>query len=87
MKIAVIGQGYVGLPLAKAAAAAGHEVFGFDNNSDVIKQLLSAEAKTENYTPTLDSKAIAGCDIYIIAVPTPLDSNNQPDRSVSFKWE
>ena len=81
MKIAVIGQGYVGLPLAKAAAEAGHKVFGFDNNSDVIKQLLSVEAKTENYTPTLDSKAISGCDIYIIAVPTPLDLNNQPDLS------
>jgi UDP-N-acetyl-D-glucosamine dehydrogenase len=81
VKIAVIGQGYVGLPLAKAAAAAGHKVFGFDNNSDVIKQLLNVEAKTENYTPTLDSKAITGCDIYIIAVPTPLDLNNQPDLS------
>jgi UDP-N-acetyl-D-glucosamine dehydrogenase len=32
MKIAVIGQGYVGLPLAKAAADAGHHVFGFDIN-------------------------------------------------------
>ena len=81
MKIAVIGQGYVGLPLAKAAAAAGHKVFGFDNDSDVIKQLLSVEAKTENYTPTLDSKAITDCDIYVIAVPTPLDLNNQPDLS------
>jgi len=81
VKIAVIGQGYVGLPIAKAAAVAGHKVFGFDNNSDVIKQLLSVEAKTENYTPILDSKAITDCDIYIIAVPTPLDLNNRPDLS------
>ena len=81
MKIAVIGQGYVGLPLAKAAANAGHTVIGFDNNEAVIKQLLSSEVTTANYTPTLDSKIITGCDIYIIAVPTPLDSDNKPDLS------
>ena len=81
MKIAVIGQGYVGLPLAKAAANAGHTVIGFDNNEAVIKQLLSSEVSTANYTPTLDPKAITGCDIYIIAVPTPLDSNDKPDLS------
>jgi len=81
VKIAVIGQGYVGLPLAKAAANAGHTVIGFDNNETVIKQLLSSELTTANYTPTLDPKTITGCDIYIIAVPTPLDSNNKPDLS------
>ena len=81
MKIAVIGQGYVGLPLAKAAANAGHTVIGFDNNETVIKQLLSSEVSTANYSPTLDPKTITGCDIYIIAVPTPLDSANKPDLS------
>ena len=70
MKIAVIGQGYVGLPLAKAAANAGHTVIGFDNNEAVIKQLLLSEVSTANYTPTLDPKTITGCDIYIIAVPS-----------------
>ena len=81
MKIAVIGQGYVGLPLAKAAADAGHNVFGFDINSELIAQLGVSEANTPNYTPTADSKTIIGCDIYIIAVPTPLDINNKPDLS------
>jgi UDP-N-acetyl-D-glucosamine dehydrogenase len=81
MKIAVIGQGYVGLPLAKAAAEAGHHVFGFDINYEVIGQLGLSEANTPNYTPTADSKTITGCDIYIIAVPTPLDINNKPDLS------
>jgi UDP-N-acetyl-D-glucosamine dehydrogenase len=81
MKIAVIGQGYVGLPLAKAAADAGHHVFGFDINYEVIEQLGLSEANTPNYTPTADSKTITGCDIYIIAVPTPLDINNKPDLS------
>jgi UDP-N-acetyl-D-glucosamine dehydrogenase len=81
VKIAVIGQGYVGVPVAKAAASTGHKVFGFDNNPEVIKKLLFVEAKTENYTPTLDSNDITGCDIYIIAVPTPLDFNSKPDLS------
>jgi UDP-N-acetyl-D-glucosamine dehydrogenase len=71
----------VGLPLAKAAAKAGHTVIGFDNNEGVIKQLLNSEVSTANYIPTLDPKMISGCDIYIIAVPTPLDSDNQPDLS------
>ena len=81
MKIAVIGQGYVGTPLAKAAANAGHHVYGFDINSEVIAQLVLSEANTSNYTPTADPKVIVGCDIYIIAVPTPLDIHNQPDLS------
>ena len=81
MKIVVIGQGYVVLPLAKAAADSGHHVFGFDINSEVIAQLGLSEANTPNYTPTTDSKTITGCDIYIIAVPTPLDINNKPDLS------
>ena len=71
----------MGLPLAKAAANAGHTVIGFDNNEAVIKQLLSSEVSTANYTPTLDPKTITGCDIYIIAVPTPLDFDNKPDLS------
>ena len=81
MKIAVIGQGYVGLPLATAAAIPGHHVYGFDINSEVIEQLSLSEANTPNYTPTADPIIITGCDIYIIAVPTPLDIDNKPDLS------
>jgi UDP-N-acetyl-D-glucosamine dehydrogenase len=81
VKIAVIGQGYVGTPLAKAAANAGHQVYGFDINSEVIEQLSLSEANTPNYTPTTDPIIITGCDIYIIAVPTPLDIDNKPDLS------
>ena len=40
MKVAVIGQGYVGLPLAIAASSAGHEVIGFDNDPNVIDKLI-----------------------------------------------
>jgi UDP-N-acetyl-D-glucosamine dehydrogenase len=81
VKIAVIGQGYVGLPLATAAAIPGHHVYGFDINSEVIEQLSLSEANTPNYTPTTDPIIITGCDIYIIAVPTPLDIDNKPDLS------
>ena len=81
MNIAVIGQGYVGLPLARAAAAAGHKVFGFDISRDVIEKILISEKDTKNYIPTFDPNKITGCEVYIIAVPTPLDSKNLPDFS------
>ena len=45
MKIAVIGQGYIGFPLAQLAAKSGFEVIGYDTNPNVIKSLDSSEAK------------------------------------------
>ena len=42
MKIAIIGQGYVGRSIAQAAVGAGHSVVGFDTNSDVISSLKKA---------------------------------------------
>ena len=81
MKVAVIGQGYVGLPLAKAASSAGHEVIGFDNDPNVIDKLIINEINTINYRPTLLQSDLNLCDIYIIAVPTPLTTSNKPDLS------
>ena len=81
MKVAVIGQGYVGLPLAKAASSAGHEVIGFDNDPNVIDKLMINEKNTINYRPTLLHSDLNLCDIYIIAVPTPLTTSNKPDLS------
>ena len=81
MKVAVIGQGYVGLPLAKAASSAGHEVIGFDNDPNVIDRLMINEKNTNNYRPTLLQSDLNLCDIYIIAVPTPLSTSNKPDLS------
>jgi len=81
MKVAVIGQGYVGLPLAKAASSAGHEVIGFDNDPNVINRLMVNEKNTINYRPTLLQSDINLCNIYIIAVPTPLTFSNKPDLS------
>jgi UDP-N-acetyl-D-galactosamine dehydrogenase len=96
-KIAIIGLGYVGLPLAHAFALKGYEVVGFDINQpriDELKsgydrtlelsevQLLEVE-KTLEYTSVLDK--IADCNIYIVTVPTPIDSSNRPDLTPLIK--
>ena len=81
MKIAIIGQGYVGSALAIAAAKAGHNVIGFDTNAKVIDDLKEAERNLKNYFPTNTEADLKDHDVYIIAVPTPLDENNQSDLS------
>ena len=48
MKIAIIGKGYVGLALAKAASIAGHKVVGFDTNLTVIEDINNQIAELEN---------------------------------------
>ena len=82
MKIAVIGQGYVGFPLAQLAAKSGFEVIGYDTNPNVIKSLDSSEAKLKL---TNDEGLLADCQIYVIAVPTPLDTKGKPDLSYVIK--
>jgi len=79
MKVAVIGQGYVGHPLALAAAKAGHEVIGFDIDLDIISKLKQSVNLPSNLELTVDIEQIKNLDIYIIAVPTPLDANNKVD--------
>ena len=81
MKIVIIGQGYVGSALAIAAAKAGHNVIGFDTNAKVIGDLKEKESNLKNYYPTNTEADLKDQDTYIIAVPTPLDENNQPDLS------
>ena len=95
MKVTVIGQGYVGLPLAISIANAGHEVIGFDLNSKIIEQLNSGVSHIEDiknselstviekmkYRATSDPKLLSDSEIAIIAVPTPLDENRNPDIS------
>ncbi len=94
MKISIIGQGYVGLTIS-AFAAKHHKVVGFDLNSSIIAQLNKGLSHIEgvdskdikdviyagNYKATTDAADIAGSDIVVIAVPTPLDSNRKPDLS------
>ncbi len=82
MKIAVIGQGYVGFPLAQLAAKSGFEVIGYDTNPSAIKSLDNSEAKLKL---TNDEGLLADCEIYVIAVPTPLDTEGKPDLSYVIK--
>lgn len=95
MRVVIVGQGYVGLPLAMSICAAGHEVIGFDLNAKIVTDLNSGISHIEDIESGLLSKAIssgkyratsnptdfAQSEIAIIAVPTPLDENREPDVS------
>jgi UDP-N-acetyl-D-glucosamine dehydrogenase len=92
MKIAIIGQGYVGLTIS-AFAAKHHQVVGFDLNSMIVFQLNTGVSHIEGvasgdikqaifegkYKATTDGSEIAGSEIVVIAVPTPLDGKREPD--------
>ena len=80
MKIVIIGQGYVGSALSIAASKAGHTVIGFDTNPKVISS-MTGNIDSPNYRATNSEADIADQEVYIIAVPTPLDQNNLPDLS------
>ena len=80
MKIAIIGQGYVGYALSAAATKAGHFVIGFDTNLKLVSE-IKAKVDLKNYLPTNSEADIKDQDAYIIAVPTPLDEKNLPDLS------
>jgi UDP-N-acetyl-D-galactosamine dehydrogenase len=89
-KIAVVGLGYVGLPLAVALAKHG-PVTGYDHDSERIRELRGGHDRTGEVTReilaqaaiqlTIDDAALIGHDIYIITVPTPVDRHNVPDLS------
>lgn len=93
MLITVVGQGYVGLPLAIAASIAGHEVFGLDNDKQKIKTLISGKSPIEDlsddlireriesklYIPTSNVDVISQSKIVLICVPTPLSFDHKPD--------
>ena len=86
--IAVIGLGYVGLPLA-VALARRHTVTGFDTDKSRIEHLRCGHDRTREVAPetlkatglrlTADEADISGADIYVVTVPTPVDDNNEPD--------
>ena len=95
MRVAIIGQGYVGLTIAVDAAASGHHVVGFDVNPALVTQLNSAVSHIEGisnvalagviasgaYKASTDPSVLDGCDVIVIAVPTPLDEARNPDLS------
>lgn len=95
-RVIVIGQGYVGLPVAVSAAEAGMHVIGYDIDSEKINGLRSGISST----PDVESSKIIGLQnsgkleftnklekqtksiIFVIAVPTPLDDQKKPDLSI-----
>ena len=91
-KVAIIGQGYVGLTIA-AFASKVNQVVGLDNSASVVERLNKGISHIEgvdsaliqnaiasgNYRATSDSSDIADAEIVIIAVPTPLNSDRKPD--------
>ncbi|QOR62600.1 nucleotide sugar dehydrogenase [Sulfurovum sp. ST-21] len=96
-KIAIIGLGYVGLPLAHAFSEK-YEVVGFDINGERIEELNRGydrtlelddtqmkEALENGMKFTTDLDEIADCNIYIVTVPTPIDSSNRPDLTPLIK--
>jgi UDP-N-acetyl-D-glucosamine dehydrogenase len=86
MRVAVVGQGYVGLPLAVRAAQVDHEVVAYDIDEARVKRLLSGQSYIEDIPdqhlsavleagtlhPSCEARACTGFDVAVIAVPTPL---------------
>jgi UDP-N-acetyl-D-glucosamine dehydrogenase len=96
MIICVVGQGYVGLPISIHAANAGHTVYGLDTDANKIKQLKlgntsSPEVSREQLLELQSQDKIRfltnlepnlSIQIFVIAVPTPLDKKRKPDLSM-----
>lgn len=76
MRIGVVGQGYVGTTLARAAVSAGHSVIGVEVDPVRVGSLASV-----GYPVDSDFSVVGGCEVIVIAVPTPLDSERKPDLS------
>lgn len=93
-KIAVIGLGYVGLPLAVALAKGHHQVIGFDINQERVQQLQSKIDITHEVTPedlnlstilfTNEEHFLKDANFYIITVPTPINEVNRPDLRMIY---
>jgi UDP-N-acetyl-D-glucosamine dehydrogenase len=93
MKVGVVGLGYVGLPLAVAFAAEGHEVVGLDADPRKIDALAEGRSYVEDVpserlaelggrlVATSRFPDLSSCDAVIICVPTPLTNSREPDLS------
>jgi UDP-N-acetyl-D-glucosamine dehydrogenase len=93
--LAIIGQGYVGLPLAMAAVESGWQVVGLDNSAtrveelnrghspveDISNESLANALKSGSYRASSNYEDISNADVVTICVPTPLDEKKQPDLS------
>ena len=94
--VAIIGQGYVGLPLAMAIVEANWQVIGFDSDEDKINLLSSGLSPIKDvsnssvlesisngtYLPTNEIKHLLKAKTIIVCVPTPLDEFHNPDLSI-----
>ena len=88
-KIAVIGLGYVGLPVAVAFGCSGTPVVGFDVDRRRIEELRAGHDRTREVEPgdlqrakidfNHDPACLSGADFYIVTVPTPIDKARRPD--------
>lgn len=93
-KIAVIGLGYVGLPVAVSFAKAGYDVVGFDIDKRRIDELRAGIDRTFEVAPSdlrearvryeHDASSLAASDFYIVTVPTPIDEAKRPDLGAMF---
>ncbi|HEY2207626.1 MAG TPA: nucleotide sugar dehydrogenase [Pseudonocardia sp.] len=93
-RVVILGQGYVGLPVSMCAVDAGYDVVGFDVAKDKVERLrsgqtyidditdadLAAALATGRFTATYDPADLAGFDVAVISVPTPL-RDGAPDLS------
>src|SRR5215212_12223278 len=91
MKVGIIGLGYVGLPLAVAFCEAGHEAIGLDLDTRKLSAIEAGESYIEDvasdrlraisdrFRATGRYADLSKCDAVIIAVPTPLTENREPD--------
>jgi nucleotide sugar dehydrogenase len=90
----ILGQGYVGLPLAEALTEVGETVFGFDVNQGLVDNLNAGRSHVDDvshegvakmiaagYRATTDPADIAKADTVVICVPTPLNQSGGPDMS------
>ena len=94
--LAIIGQGYVGLPLAMAAVDAGWSVIGVDNLEVKVAQINGGSSPVEDisdaqlqvaiskgaYKATIDYSAVSQASVITICVPTPLDEKREPDLAL-----
>ena len=94
MKVAIIGQGYVGLTISLFAGGA-HTIVGFDKNQKIVDSLNAGKSHiegveskdlqdlltTRRYKATTDASDISEADVVVIAVPTPLNPDRSPDLS------
>jgi UDP-N-acetyl-D-galactosamine dehydrogenase len=94
-KLAILGLGYVGLPLA-IEFGKKRKVIGFDSNKDRVNQLknsqdLNLETSSDEFKQSINLSFtnniddIKDCKIFIIAIPTPIDHKNKPDLSLLKK--